>query len=469
MAKKIIKKHPLAIRWMHWFNFPLLTIMIWSGLMIYWANRVYSIDIGEYRLFHFFPEWVYKLLNLPYRLAEGMAYHFVFMWLFILNGFMYVTYTLVSGEWRYLVPQKNTLRDSWQVLLHDLKIRKTAPSFIKYNAAQRLAYTMIIVMGVGSVLTGFAIYKPIQYQWLMFLFGGYKTARLVHFYLTIGYVIFFVIHLLQVIRAGWNNFNAMITGVEMTKAEVQPIPTDFARRTWISYAVFTVAGGAGYAAWRWLHQQPKSMQLTGSILKPLREGLEVNEKLFQALYSPKRLVQEYTRTEAAEIVRINGRVGLNPFPPDAPRWTLQIKRLNGEILQLSLDDLRKLPKTEVVFEFKCIEGWSQISAWAGVKLSDVLLHFGLTQEVDCQYVGMVTPDRQYYVGIDMPSALHPQTILSYEMNGQPLSISHGAPLRLIIPVKYGVKHLKRVGTIFFDNNKPADYWAERGYDYYCGL
>ncbi len=85
-----------------------------------------------------------------------------------------------------------------------------------------------------------------------------------------------------------------------------------------------------------------------------------------------------------------------------------------------------------------------------------------------QYVGMQTPDKKYYVGIDMPSALQPQTLLCYEMNGQPLPLNQGYPLRLIIPVKYGIKHLKRIGTLFFSNEKPADYWAERGYDYYAG-
>jgi DMSO/TMAO reductase YedYZ molybdopterin-dependent catalytic subunit len=68
----------------------------------------------------------------------------------------------------------------------------------------------------------------------------------------------------------------------------------------------------------------------------------------------------------------------------------------------------------------------------------------------------------------MPSALHPQTLLCYEMNGNPLPLNQGFPLRLIIPVKYGIEHLKRIGTMSFSNEKPADYWAERGYDYYAG-
>ena len=84
------------------------------------------------------------------------------------------------------------------------------------------------------------------------------------------------------------------------------------------------------------------------------------------------------------------------------------------------------------------------------------------------YTGLSTPDQQYYVGIDMPSMVQPQTLLCYEMNGKPLPLNQGYPLRLIIPVKYGIKHLKRIGTIYFSDQKPPDYWAERGYDYYAG-
>jgi DMSO/TMAO reductase YedYZ molybdopterin-dependent catalytic subunit len=95
--------------------------------------------------------------------------------------------------------------------------------------------------------------------------------------------------------------------------------------------------------------------------------------------------------------------------------------------------------------------------------------YGLDKEMQMKYVGMKTPDEQYYVGIDMPSILQPQTILCYELNGRALPMDQGYPLRLIIPVKYGVKHLKRIGTINFSNERPRDYWAEKGYDYYTGL
>jgi len=217
--KKIRIKHLLAVRWLHWLNFPILFVMIWSGLLIYWANDVYAIKIDGKTFISFFPDSFHKALNLPFRLAEGMAYHFLFMWVFFINGFLYVLYTLISGEWKYLVPDKRSLKQAWQVLLHDLHIRKYEPPFVKYNAAQRIAYTAIIFMGFGSILTGLAIYKPVQFSWITWLCGGYKAARLEHFILTIGYVLFFLVHIIQVIKAGWKNFKSMITGFEVISTD----------------------------------------------------------------------------------------------------------------------------------------------------------------------------------------------------------------------------------------------------------
>ena len=152
----------------------------------------------------------------------------------------------------------------------------------------------------------------------------------------------------------------------------------------------------------------------------------------------------------------------------------------AEPLMLTIDDIKALPKHEMVYEFKCIEGWSQVQHWSGARLSDFLEKYKLgTKSGNApnpdktddlfKYVGMETPDKGYYVGIDMESAMHPQTLLAYELNGEPITAPHGAPLRLIIPVKYGVKNLKRIGRIFFSDTRPRDFWTERGYDYYVGL
>ncbi len=220
--KAIKEKHTLSMRWFHWINFPVLTVMIWSGMLIYWANDIYSITIFGHTFVSFFPNSFYHFFNIPYRLAEGMAFHFFFMWFFAINGFLYVMYTIISGEWRKLLPNKHSFKEAWLVLLHDLHIRKTAPPQDKYNAAQRIAYTSIIIMGFGSLFTGLAIYKPVQFHTICWLCGGYHFARILHFALTIGYVLFFVIHIVQVILAGWNNFRSVITGFEIVNETPQP-------------------------------------------------------------------------------------------------------------------------------------------------------------------------------------------------------------------------------------------------------
>ncbi len=217
--KQLEKKHLLAIRWMHWLNFPLLTMMIWSGLLIYWANQAYGITIFGNEIFHFFPQWFYEFLSIPYRLAEGIALHFFFAWFFTINGIIYVLYTIISGEWRALLPIPGSFKRAPLVALHDVHLVKKLPPQGKYNDAQRIAYTGIIVMGIGSVLTGLAIYKPTQLAFLTTLLGGYEWARWEHFWLMIFYVLFFVVHVGQVALAGWSNFRSMITGYEIVEAK----------------------------------------------------------------------------------------------------------------------------------------------------------------------------------------------------------------------------------------------------------
>ena len=141
-----------------------------------------------------------------------MAFHFVFGWLFVINGAIYTIYLLATREWRHILPDRHAAREAKQVVLHDLHLRKEAPPQGKYNAAQRISYTVVLVVAFVIVLSGFAIYKPTQLYPLPLLFGGYQGARLVHFTMTIGLLLFFVVHVLQVARSGWGNFRSMITG-----------------------------------------------------------------------------------------------------------------------------------------------------------------------------------------------------------------------------------------------------------------
>jgi thiosulfate reductase cytochrome b subunit len=209
----------VGTRWFHWLNFPLLALMIASGMTIYWAYDPYRIGIGQITLFHFFPDWFYNATGVAHRLALGMAIHFAIAWLFAINGIAYIVYTIVSGEWRELVPDRNSFSEAIQVAMHDAGFKAQLPPQGRYNAAQRISYTAIVFMGALSVVTGLAIYKPAQLNWLTALLGGYEWARFEHFWLTMGYVAFFIVHIAQVVRAGWPNLRSMISGYDITGAE----------------------------------------------------------------------------------------------------------------------------------------------------------------------------------------------------------------------------------------------------------
>jgi DMSO/TMAO reductase YedYZ molybdopterin-dependent catalytic subunit len=243
-----------------------------------------------------------------------------------------------------------------------------------------------------------------------------------------------------------------------------------------SFLLWGAGLAAGTGAFQWLATRPE----TGDIPWPFRKTLELNEGIARRYFSEHRLSQTFDAKQVGPD-RVNGDVGLDE-DIDLAAWKLRVEGLasgNGALM-LGLDAIRNLPRVEMTTEFKCIEGWSVIVQWAGARFTDFMKAypprtrsggaFSLNHaETLPAYVSMATPDDGYYVGLDMESMLHPQTLLCYEQNGVPLSQEHGAPLRLVIPVKYGVKNIKRIGMIRYSTERPADYWAERGYDWYVGL
>jgi DMSO/TMAO reductase YedYZ molybdopterin-dependent catalytic subunit len=263
------------------------------------------------------------------------------------------------------------------------------------------------------------------------------------------------------------------------QATTPSIPNDEAARQMrrLTRRSFVVGGAAslfGLGAWAWLGNSRHE----DGIPWPLRRALEANESLARTFLSSSGMAPEFDAALAGE-PRVNGRHGLGQ-KLDAATWRLKIEDPASQpaVFSLTLDDVKSLPRVESVTELKCIEGWSQVVEWAGARFSDFVEKFGLgtrnrkaikTADHFLRYVSLSTPDDAYYVGLDMASALHPQTLLCYEMNGEPLTEAHGAPLRLVIPVKYGIKSIKRIGTIRFTDDRPADYWAKRGYDWYAGL
>ena len=200
-----------------------------------------------------------------------------------------------------------------------------------------------------------------------------------------------------------------------------------------------------------------------AVVAGLRESLKIsphewNEKVTRKLFGARGLTPTFPQDRAKE-PRPNGNVGLENEVAD---WQLKIVDPGGA-RAMSLLQLQALPAVAMTTELMCVEGWSEVVSWKGTLLRNI------APANAPKYVSLRTPDESYYVGLDLESALHPQTLLAWEMNGQPLTSEHGAPLRLVIPVKYGIKNIKRIGTIQFTARRPQDYWNERGYDWYAGL
>jgi DMSO/TMAO reductase YedYZ molybdopterin-dependent catalytic subunit len=268
--------------------------------------------------------------------------------------------------------------------------------------------------------------------------------------------------------------------VALTDAEVERQMRRLSRRgfLWSGAAV-----ASGLAAFHWIDTRREDE----GVPWPFRRVLEINEQIARDTLPPTHLAPTFSPQRVGD--RVNGDLGLSDdFDPET--WELTITGLatppkntdeDEPALVLTLRDIKALPRREMVTELKCIEGWSEVVSWAGARLADLMArHPPATRSGDPPdvskrpedlfgYVALATPDSGYYVGLEIESALHPQTLLCYEMNGKPLTAEHGAPLRLVIPVKYGIKNIKRIGTLRYTDTRPADYWAERGYDWYAGL
>lgn len=249
-------------------------------------------------------------------------------------------------------------------------------------------------------------------------------------------------------------------------------------------------GGAAvvsaFGAVRWLDTRSK----VNGIPWPFRKVLGFNEGLAESYFRGYRLAPEFPPSLATS--RTNGDIGLDG-DVDAEAHKVRVRGLHNmsqavagdddpePAINVTMAEIRALPAITMVTELKCIEGWSIVVKWKGARLTDFAAKYGpqtlsgFAPDVHnhpedlLPFVALETPDGAYYVGLDIQSALHPQTLLCYEMNGAPLAPEHGSPLRLVIPVKYGVKNLKRIGSIRFTASRPKDYWAEQGYDWYAGL
>lgn len=211
-------------------------------------------------------------------------------------------------------------------------------------------------------------------------------------------------------------------------------------------------------AWDYVYLDEKAMEDQGHDTKTPPPSARTSEKM-----SPPSMLEVERQKES--------RSGRMPRGKEEAGQSASTLAQGTPGLLLTMQDILSFPRHELVTQFKCIEGWSQIVHWAGIRMVDLLDAYppALIDGKEPKYVYMETPDGDYYTGYDLEVCRHPQTLLVTEMMGQPLTQYHGAPLRLHMPTKYGYKQIKRIGLISYTNSRPDDYWTKLGYDWYAGL
>jgi DMSO/TMAO reductase YedYZ molybdopterin-dependent catalytic subunit len=207
----------------------------------------------------------------------------------------------------------------------------------------------------------------------------------------------------------------------------------------------------------------------------LNRSLRFDDDVAEALYSRNRLVPTYAKSQITPLR--NNYNGATPDPSYIPEWRLTLDGLASG-LSVSLDIRNLLASFQVheqITRLVCVEGWSAIAWWAGLKFDDVLRAYPPMAQAKWARVDSSVnlgprgnPD-PYFMSIDLPTARHPQTLLATHFNGRPLTVYHGAPLRLLVPVKLGLKNVKAITRITYTAERPKDFWAERGYSYYDGI
>jgi Ni/Fe-hydrogenase b-type cytochrome subunit len=203
---------PWPIRVSHWLNVPLLVIMAGSGLQILVAFPSLGPRGEPYWWYPFHGDAPPSWLRLGHWLAGARHWHFAFAWLFVANGLFYLTYWFASGEWRRrLFRPRRDARHAVQTAAWYLRVRKSPPEQGLYNGLQRLAYSTAIVLAALAVLSGVAIYKPVQLSWLARALGGYDSARALHL-IALGLLALFTVGHVVMVSLHPRSLLAQITG-----------------------------------------------------------------------------------------------------------------------------------------------------------------------------------------------------------------------------------------------------------------
>lgn len=473
---------PFWLRATHLFNFVLMGILIRSGWEIlsslprlWWRNdskpgtewlrftrRKLPKEEGVYTSL-MDERSMTPILSLPghENIGLGRHWHGLGVMLWVLNGLVYVILLFATGLWRRIVPTSwDVFPEAWESL--QIYAGFGIPSiehFQPYDALQMLTYTAV-VFGLAPllILTGLAMSPAIRsrFPWYLKIFGGFQVARSLHFICHAAFILFIIGHVgLVFITHPEYNLPHMVLGIEQNQPEY------FAQAFTVALAtiVLVLAFLIGLSYW--------SLSDCARTQRFLVAATEPGRKLFLNPMKPRVSTQKvFTEKDISEFHWTNG---LPPTEDESPEWLhhrdtdwkdwrLELGgELNGKTIELSLDDIKALPKNEYIAVHTCMQGWSATSKWAGVKLSDLLAELGPKPE-NANYVMIEShglaqkmydnrPREPFYAVIALRDAYEDGTILSYERNDRPLDIHLGAPLRLRVESNHGYKMVKWVKKV----------------------
>ena len=373
------------------------------------------------------------------------CWHFINVYGFVLTGVFFVCGLLTSDQWMRLVPTSpKVFVDVWNTFVHyaNLHFPPEPDGFYGYNALQQLAYfATIFVMAPLSILTGMAMSPALvnRFPGYARMFGGRQAARSIHFLLFVSWILFVVVHVTLVVLTGFRrNMNHIVLGTD----DLQPMGMILG---FIGIAVVLLSWvAAHYISWYF----PRGLQqVAKAITQPVK--LVTLDRLI-----PREI---YTKSQISPYFWPNGKV---PQREDWKRlaegqfrdYKLRISGLVENPVDLSLDDLQRLGTEEYITMHHCIQGWSGIAQWKGVsmrKIVDRVKPFPYARTVVFYSFGEALYGGAYYDTQSIDNALKPECLVAFEMNGEPLPLVYGAPLRLRVENQLGYKMVKWIERIEF--------------------
>lgn len=454
---------PIWLRAAHWINFILMGIVMRSGVQILGGYpRLYWNDNcrpgAEWIKFTKKPiptdrPWitldqevsVSPLLGQPGKdnLGLGRHWHFFSVFFWVLNGLIYVVLLFTSGEWERLIPTSwSIFPDAWHTFVTYITFHlPPASAFHPYDPLQQLAYAgVVFLLGPFMILSGAAQSPAIdaQFPWFVKLFGGRQTARSLHFLGLIAFVAFVVIHLVMIIVTGFaKNMASMVLGSDTanhTLAVVLGLGIIF-----LGFLVW------GVTTWYSLRQPRRTQVALGAFLHPFLQLATIRA----------RSVQEYPAKAISPLFLVNGkppesREYKNMLATNFREYQLAITGLVKHPLTLSMPALLAMLSRDQITKHQCIQGWSGIAEWRGIPLQYVLDRcepLANAKYLVFRSYSQDTAGKEFYETLPIEVARQPQTILAYEMNGEPLPLQHGAPLRLRVETQLGFKMVKWLKSI----------------------